>query len=342
MKNYDLFEEIGKLSAETIQVCEPVKSFRRTFMPYIAAVLSFTILTAGILCMIKYAQAPTSGGQPDVPPSSEPAQENPGGITGNDSYAIVTHAPVPAFGLAPLDSKTAKLLSENVIFTRDTTRTITPDQHYNVEMCYTVELTEKTKFVLPSTVISYGYEGENLETKIMTDKFTEIYVNGNKVDFRAKKHHNAALYQRHFELGNLQSVEIYPDYVDSENKRQMDDTYELLIEAWNEATQRPEWWYSPELPSGDTARLEAREEHVDMNTFTIEEPGTYTIEIKIVAIGNSANDNYPIEMIQWIDSPRSMWSDVGERNLTIVIDDEEYPNTIEDGVCDFEIPKKEQ
>lgn len=121
----------------------------------------------------------------------------------------------------------------------------------------------------------------------------------------------------------------------------MDDTYKLLIEAWKEVTQRPEWWCEPDMPEL-TAIAEARAEYVGMNTFTIEEPGTYTIEIKIVAIGDSSTDDLPNHMIQRIDSPRSMWSDAGERKPTVMIDDKEYPNTIGNGVCDFKMPKTEQ
>lgn len=331
-------------SKELLSILIHMQNLKTNLIRICILQMTVIILTAGILSVIKFVQPRKSEDQPKIQLSPMPAEEASGNVSYND-YCVggvtVTPAPVPVFGLSPLNSQFVKLLSEEVVFNRDSTRVIKIDEHYNVEMRYTVEIAEKTEFVLPCSVTSYGFESENSDTEIMTDQFTEIYVNGDKANINSSRHHNAALYSRSFEIGNLQSVLIFPNHADGEAKSQMENTYELLIQAWLEPMQRPDWWQDTDMPEL-TLLEESRSEHIDMNTFTIENPGIYTIEIKTAAIGNHTTDEFPIEMIQWIDSPRSMWSDAGERNLTVVIGGEKYSSKIKDGVCDFELPKMAQ
>ena len=108
------------------------------------------------MSVIRFVQPRKSEDQPKIQLSPTPAEEDCGNVSYND-YCVgvtVTPAPVPVFGLSPLHSQFAKLLSEEVVFNRDSTRVIKIDEHYNVEMRYTVEIAEKTEFVLPCSVTS--------------------------------------------------------------------------------------------------------------------------------------------------------------------------------------------
>lgn len=314
MNRWELFEAIGNLPLETIQIKETGRT-RRIFLPYAAALLSLVlVLYSGIFIMRNFKAASAGPDQTTDAPAVSEQMTDTSALSGT-TQAAAAFGPVTVFGLAPLESQGAELVSENITFIKDTTRTGKIYGLYSVEMRYTVKLKDSTSFVLPYAYLSSIEEYAQ----------TEIIADGVQIDYKTRRNHAAnAARPIIYDGAARQSVSIYPDY--TEEERQPADTYPLLIQAWREtsAGTYPEVHYNT---SGQ----------VYMYTFTIEDAGTHEIVIKLTALGDdNLCENY---MLEWAASPSDMWDDVGDRNLSIEIGEEQYQFSFEDTLFRFEEPK---
>lgn len=323
MNSFKLLEEIGNLPLETIQIKESGK-IRRVFIPCVAAVLSMMLLVEGGIFIHRYI---SKSALPEQPPPAEPLQSmTPPADADNDATQTQPAArfgPVTAFGLTPLEEGTADLLTENVVFTKDTTSTGILYGLYTAEMHYTVELSSKTSFVLPYAMTR---ETENLVQ-------TEIYIDGSPIGFKTERHPNASVeVPILYAGGGRHSVKIYGSdhWKDAD---QPSDTYTLLMQAWKEKPVSP-------FTEESVARMIEKSSAgwIDMYTFEIGEAGTHEIEIRLVVRGES--DLCSSYMLEWAASPENMWARTEDRSVSVVIGEETYTFVIQDALFLFEQPKE--
>ena len=243
----------------------------------------------------------TDGEEPVAPP--EDTGETVGGI------ALDSQFPVTVFGLSPADAGTARLVFEDVSFTKLTAWEQAFYGYYDVELHYTVEISEKTSFVLP-----YAF----IPTKVENMR-TEIYVDGS--DSQVGKHveiHPNARIEEDWGYENTphgHTVYIYPDHWAED--LQPANTYELLLQTWGmeESTPFPGYTVSDLI-------YESHSGYVQMNLFEIEGAGTHEIVIRLTGKGADFFNDY--EAIEFAASPGTMWSEIGERNISIHLPDDQY------------------
>lgn len=283
---------------------------RRIFLSGAAVLLSIVLLTGGIFVR-SYRLKPT----PSESLAGVPAAQEAAGYKTDATPSA--YGPVTVFGLTPEESGTAKLVSENITFSKDTTQTGEMYGLYPAEMRYTVELTDTASFVLPHAYIKSS-------EKYMQ---TEIYVDGSLADYKIRKHPAATAQKPTISEGSKrQSVSIYPDHWDEDS--QPADSYELLMQAWKKtpAETYPQVHYEFTLSGW-----------VNMYTFDIEGAGTHEILIKLVAIGDDILcGDY---MLEWAASPSNMWNGTGDRNLSVIVDQKRHQYAIDNALFKFEQPK---
>lgn len=130
--------------------------------------------------------------------------------------------PITMFGLSPINSDSVELISEDIVFKKDTSRTGNLEGLYNVEMNYKVNLNETTKFILP-----FAHMKEY--------SAAEIYVDDILMDYSVATHPTSYVRRPMIYNGsNPQSVNFVPP--NNELEYQPDNSYEILMKTWEKTS----------------------------------------------------------------------------------------------------------
>ena len=85
---------------------------------------------------------------------------------------------------------------------------------------------------------------------------------------------------------------------------------------------------------------ESRSGYVQMYTFEIEGAGTHEIVIKLFGKG-AGNGSCYFDAIEWAASPSAMWNEIGERNISINLPEGQFQRPITDELFYFKHPKEQ-
>lgn len=190
MINFDVFESIGDFPIRKVKIKQKNK---KNYL--LASVSVATLLIVGLFGVNKVLNSNFYTGE--IPPA---------------------FGPIAVFGLSPINSDSVELISEDIVFKKDTSRTGNLEGLYNVEMNYKVNLNETTKFILPFT-------------HMKDNSAAQIYVDGVLVDDSVTTHPTSYVKRPMINNGsNQQSVNFVPP--NNELEYQPDNSYEILMNTW--------------------------------------------------------------------------------------------------------------